>query len=306
VGRPVGLRKINGKWVQTGSAVGPVSFAAQQAQGILSGPLAVKDTETEEQRDHRIRGRFGIAELMTKDCIEGKCRCLVISGPGGMSKSFLVERLVRAADPDKTRSVIRRGYATKTGLYKTLLEFKGKKNVVVFDDCDSVFKDEEALNILKVAADTSEERVIYYGAETNMTDEQGGPIPTTFNFEGSLIFLTNYDMEEACDRGTGLAVHFNAIMDRSKYISMGLKTVQDYLTRIKQVVFEDGMLKDLGYTDSEAKEIFGFIESNSVPVYKFRQLTMRTVKKVAQDYRNHKHNWQQISAVTLFRNGFDL
>jgi len=310
MGRPLGLKKINGKWVQTTPVAGPNGFvgsqAALQAAGVLTGPLAIKPIETDAQIDKRIRQRFNVVETMTKDCIKGACRCLIVSGPGGMSKSYLVERLIRAADPEMSRSVIRRGFSTKTGLYRTLLDYQGSKNVVVWDDCDAVFKDEEGLNILKVAADTTEKREIYYGAETNMVDSSGQPLPTTFEFRGSLIFLTNYDFEDAMMKGTGLSVHFGALMDRAQYISIGLKTVHDYLIRIKQVVHDDGMLKDAGFEANEEQEIIDFIEAQSEPVYKFRQLTMRTVKKVAEHYRNHASDWKKLSAVTLFKNGFDL
>lgn len=305
-GRPKGYRKINGVYVQTGNGALGMSIAAQQTAGIMTGPLMVSSTETDEEISKRIRERFDVVRMMTKDALDGKIRAVFISGPAGMSKSYTVEALIKAADPEKEHSIICKGFTRATGLYKTLYNYQGPKNTVIFDDCDSVFKDEDALNILKAAADTTEDRTIFWGAETNMTDSQGGPLPTMFLFSGSLIFLTNYDMEDAVMRGVSLSPHFTALMSRTHYIDIGLKTVHDYLIRIRQVVNEDGMLKDEGFEDEDAKHILAFVERNAEPVLKFRELTLRLVKKVADLYRNHHDQWQKVAAVTLFRKGMEL
>lgn len=274
--------------------------------GMHVGPLAIVPTETDEQIDKRIRGRFQVVTEMVQDAIKGKIRCVFISGPAGMSKSFTVERLIKLADPDRNKSIICKGFARATGLYKTLHNFQRPRDVIVFDDCDSVFKDEEALNILKAACDTTEDRTIFWGAETTMTMKDGEPMPTMFSYNGTIIFLTNYDMEDAIERNVALAPHFQALMSRSHYINIGLWSVRDYIIRIKQIVEEDGMLRDLGFEPFEEKEILDFIRGQSEPDMKFRELTLRLVKKIADLYRARPSRWKEISAVTLFKKGREL
>jgi len=274
--------------------------------GMYTTALPIIPTETDEQIDKRIRGRFQVVTEMTKDALAGKVRCLIISGPAGMSKSFTVEAIIKAADPDRKKSIICKGFARATGLYKTLYNYKMPRMVTVFDDCDSVFLDQDALNILKAACDTTEDRTIFWGAETTMTTENGEQMPTIFSYEGVIIFLTNYDMEEAIERNVALTPHFQAFMSRAHYIDIGLKSIRDYIIRIKQIVEEDGMLRDLGFEPAEEKEILDFIRANSEPCMKFRELTLRLVKKIADLYRARPTRWKEIAAVTLFKKGMDL
>ena len=53
-----------------------------------------------------------------------------------------------------------KGRATAAGLFITLYENSDK--IIVLDDCDSVFKDDDAVNILKGALDSYDTRKISY------------------------------------------------------------------------------------------------------------------------------------------------
>ena len=54
-------------------------------------------TETEEQIMTRIRERFDILNEMTKACVNGDIRAMIVSGPPGVGKSYGVEQIVEKA-----------------------------------------------------------------------------------------------------------------------------------------------------------------------------------------------------------------
>jgi hypothetical protein len=62
---------------------------------------------------------------------------------------------------------------------------------VVLDDCDSVFKDPDAVNLLKAALDSYDTRKISYISSKPLKDEFGEPIPAHFEFTGRIIFISN-------------------------------------------------------------------------------------------------------------------
>jgi len=62
---------------------------------------------------------------------------------------------------------------------------------VILDDCDSVFKDDDAVNILKGALDSYDTRKISYLTTKPLKDEFGSHLPRSFEFTGKIIFISN-------------------------------------------------------------------------------------------------------------------
>jgi hypothetical protein len=254
-------------------------------------------TETDDQIDTRLRSRFRTVGIMAKSACDGITRSLIVSGPPGLGKSFTVEKIVSDYDKSGKKAVICKGYVRPTGLYKTLYEYRHAGNVIVFDDCDSAFQDMDALNLLKAACDTTEKRRLMWGAETRMTDANGKPMPWSFDFEGSIIFITNYDFDAAIAANNKFSEHFNALISRSHYIDTGMKSIRDYLVRIQQVV-DEGMLDDMGLTAYQQRDIIDFVFDNAP---KFRELTLRMVIKLAGLYNISRTEWKTMASVTLFK-----
>lgn len=253
--------------------------------------------ETDQEIDARLKEVFDVVTCMTESACKGLTRALIISGPPGLGKSFTVEKVVSEYDYTGKRAVICKGFIRPTGLYKTLYEYRHKGNVLVFDDCDSVFQDSDALNLLKAACDTSNKRRIMWGCESRMTDSDGSPLPWSFEFEGSVIFITNYDFDQAIESNTKLSEHFKALISRSHYIDIGLKSVRDFLMRISQVV-ESGMLLDRGLSTYQQNEVLTFMSDNAT---KLRELTLRMVIKIAELYITQPIKWKLIAKLSLFK-----
>ena len=252
-------------------------------------------TETDDEINARIAERFEVLEEMTQAAIDGDVRALIVSGPAGLGKSFSVEQKLEAnLIPD---DCIVKGYVKATGLFKLLYQNRHKGDVLVFDDADSVFFDDTALTFLKAVLDSSDRRVVSYLSEGKLVDEETAELlPKSFQFDGTIVFITNLDFDDMIDRGHKLAPHLEALISRAHYIDLSMKTKRDYIVRIRQVV-STGLLKRSGLDEDGERDVIEFVESNQDNL---RELSLRMVLKVAT-CRRKGGNWKRTARVTCCR-----
>lgn len=263
----------------------------------VSTPVSKDTNETDVQIWEKISDRFEVLEQLTKASIKGISRSLVVSGPAGLGKSFTVEKMLREWDPEEKKHIIIKGYVKATGLYKMLYQYRHKNNVIVFDDSDTIFNDETALNMLKAVCDTTERRQVSYLADYKMVDEDSAnTIPNTFTFEGSVVFITNLDFHSLIDRGHKIACHLQALMSRSHYVDLAMKTRRDYIVRIRQVI-KQGLLKNR-VSELESARVMKFIENNSDSL---TELSLRVPIKISDLMRSSPNSWEKIAKVTMFK-----
>jgi hypothetical protein len=267
-------------------------------QVMKTGPVAPTIVETEEEVYQKLKDRFAAMDTMTEATAKGKNRSLIISGPAGLGKSYGVMKMIDGLEKDGYNPVVIRGFVRPTGLYKTLYEFRHENCVVVFDDADSIFSDEDSLNLLKTACDMTEKRTLSWLTETRMEDEDGEKLPRRFDFNGSVIFITNYDFDAMIAGGTKLAPHFEAMISRSHYLDLSMKTTLDYIVRIKQVVKDHGMLKSQGFSLMQETVLLSFIQTNQA---KLRELSLRMVLKLAGLMKMNPTGWEKLAKVTCMR-----
>ena len=251
--------------------------------------------ESEDQIEARIAERFDILETLTSACVSGDARALVVSGPAGLGKSYTVEQKLAEWDPNGVNHIIIKGYVRATGLLKTLYQYREAGQVVVFDDADAIFFDDTSLNILKAVCDTTERRRVSWLSEARFVDEESGEIvPRSFDFDGTVIFISNYDFDAMIDKGHKLAPHLQAIISRSHYIDLAMKSRRDYLVRIRQVIMQ-GLLDHLSI--DEKVDVMTFIEAYSENL---RELSLRMALKIAS-IRKTNTNWEKVAKVTCCR-----
>jgi hypothetical protein len=276
--------------VYSGAAVVPQAVVQQPTK-----PAQPVVEQTEEEITEDIKTRFSALEDIVLSTAMGINRSLIVSGAPGLGKSFTVEQVLTGLGDDVTVTYIK-GYTRPTGIYRALYENCHPNAVIVFDDCDSVFSDDTSLNLLKAACDSSDTRKIHWGSETNMKDEEGENLPRQFEFEGNIIFLTNYDFQSMIEKQSKLSPHFNALMSRSLYLDLNLKTQTATMVRIRQVVKDCKMLRK---TLSEAQEavLLDWLSANQDKV---RELSLRTVKKVSTLMASSQ-NWQKLAELTILK-----
>lgn len=258
-------------------------------------PKMVIQSETDAQIQERINDNFEAMHTMALATFTGLNKSLIISGPAGVGKSHTVNQISEALEGSKLCTQVK-GYVRPTGLYKILYENRHRDCVVVFDDSDSVFLDDVCLNLLKAACDMTRTRRLSWLTETKMEDEDGERLPRNFEFEGSIIFITNYDFDDLITRGNRLAPHFQALISRSHYLDVGIKTKRDYVVRLKQVVSQ-GMLSQEGFSKPQENELMNFIDENAD---RLRELSLRMVIKLAGLMRMGG-DWKRMARVTCMK-----
>tara|TARA_B100001142_G_scaffold328785_1_gene389872 strand:- start:1359 stop:2396 length:1038 start_codon:yes stop_codon:yes gene_type:complete len=265
--------------------------------------LAPTVTETDEEAMDRIKTRFNILDDMAKATIAGDIRAMIVSGPPGVGKSYGVEQQMEKASlfdqltNSRTRYEVVKGAMTALGLYAVLYKYSDAKNVLVFDDCDSVFQDDLALNILKAALDSGKSRRICWNSDSSLLSREG--IPNSFEFKGSCIFITNLKFENI--KSKKLQDHLEALQSRCHFLNLTIDNDRDKMLRIKQVDrdCEGGLFADYKFENGQDKEIFDFMEENA---HKLREVSMRMALKIADLFKvTGVNDWKTLAESTCMK-----
>jgi hypothetical protein len=174
------------------------------------------------KRDPQIM--FDNLTRLTKMVARGVQPSLLVTGGAGLGKTFLVKQTLQSCGLRESYEFVHyKGRSTAAGMFITL--FQNSNKIVVFDDCDSIFKDADAVNMLKAALDSYDTRRISYITSKPLKDEHGDPIPSTFEFTGKVIFISNIS-QSALDE---------AIKSRSFVADIAL-TTQQMFERIESLM----------------------------------------------------------------------
>ena len=264
-------------------------------------PNNVKDNpnETDDMIMERMRERFQILDDMTQASIDGVVRGMVVTGPPGVGKSYGVESILEKNSlfdtlaGNKLRFETIKGASSAIGLYKILYNNADKNNVLVLNDCDTVLYDETSLNLLKAALDSCKKRKLCWNTDSALLRREG--IPDSFEFNGSVIFITNLKFDNV--RGK-IKDHLAAIMSRCHYLDLTMDTTREKVLRCKQIV-ADGMLNEYDFTDEEETDLMDFMISNKE---KMREISLRMVTKLADLKKSFgDEKWKRTAEVTCMR-----
>ena len=236
---------------------------------------------------------------MTRACKKGDVRAMIVTGPPGVGKSFGVEKVLGKHDliadlsdkPAKYQVV--KGAMSAIGLYCKLYNYADKDNVLVFDDCDSILQEDLSLNILKAALDSKKTRRIHWNTDSFKLRNEG--VPDSFEFKGSAIFITNIKFDNV--KSKKMRDHLEAIESRCHYIDLTIDTEREKMLRIKQIV-SDGMLKDYQFSEETTERVMDFVDINKKNL---RELSLRTVLKIADLAKAFPSNWEAMAENTVLR-----
>ena len=256
--------------------------------------------ETDEQILDRLGERFEILTEMTKAVKQGTVRAMIVSGPPGVGKSYGVEQVLQKdglfdiLGERKPKFEVVKGAMSSIGLYAKLYEFSEEKNVIVFDDCDSILMEDLSLNILKGALDSSNKRVIQWNTDSRLLRSEG--IPDKFEFKGAAIFITNIKFEHV--KSKKLRDHLDALESRCHYIDLQMDTNREKLLRIRQVIKENEMLSRYEFEPVVEDELVEFVEANQD---KLRELSLRMVLKLADLRKAFPATWVAMAKTTCMK-----
>ena len=165
----------------------------------------------------------------------------------------------------------------------------------VFDDCDSVLLDDLSLNILKAALDSKKNRRIHWNTDSFKLRNEG--VPDSFEFKGSAIFITNIKFDNV--KSKKLRDHLEALESRCHYIDLTIDTEREKMLRIKQIT-ADGMLNEYQLGEGVVDDIVDFVDVNKK---RLRELSLRTVLKVADLAKAFPDKWEAMAENTVMRRG---
>jgi hypothetical protein len=254
-------------------------------------PTAVEASAPQESR-FSINERFGFVSDMVTMLCAGAQPSVVITGPGGLGKSYTVSKTLDAngftdvsvLDADHEvgsrvsgkKYIVVKGYSTPKGLYRLLYE--NREGVIVFDDCDSVLKDPVSLNLLKGALDSYSRRIISWRADIRDED-----LPTTFEFKGRVVFISNLSSSQIDQ----------AIITRSMAVDLSMTTAQK-VERMRYIMESPDFMPNIA--KQFKVDAIGLIDSLADKV---KELSLRTLLQVTNIRANAGANWRNLAEYTI-------
>jgi len=261
-------------------------MAAQHGSPIASTPVPVAESR------FSINQRFGFVSDMVMMLANGDQASVVVTGPGGLGKSYTVSKTLEDAglmdlslvdnipygariNTEKSFVVIK-GYSTPKGLYRTL--FEHRNGVIVFDDCDSVLKDPISLNLLKGALDSYSRRIISWRADIRDED-----LPTSFEFRGRVVFISNLSSTQIDQ----------AIITRSMAVDLSM-TAQQKIERMRFIMNSDKFMPE--FTTQHKLDALNLIDSLKDRV---KELSLRTLIQVTKIRKSAGANWSNLAEYAI-------
>lgn len=216
---------------------------------------------------------------------------LLVTGMPGIGKTYSVTQHLEAFGKHKNEPngyVVFKGTSSPFGLYRAL--YHHKDQIVLFDDCDAVLKDDTASNILKAALDSYDVREITWMSKSTfdpgeMSEEEiaskiveEGKYPSKFEFKGQIIFISNIHKSKI----------EQAVISRSMTIDITLES-QDVFRRMETVL--NDIEKDTPM--KLKKEVLEYLK-DEYKAENGQQANMRTLLSAMKCRKSGSPNWKRL------------
>jgi hypothetical protein len=205
--------------------------------------------------------------ITDKNC---KVNCLILEGEQGIGKSTIVKSMLKEMDKDICYI---NSYTTSLSFYKTL--YVNRFKTIVLDDVFGIFGDEKGIAILRAITNTENVRYVKYDSTSDKLDD----VPSNFNFEGSVIILTNELTPAMNDSLLNRAIH--------RRIIFSLEEKFEFMESVAKFNFPKINLK----------EVMDYIKKNVDETT--RNFTFRSVIKVVEFYNHNKQKWKNMALEEL-------
>ena len=312
----------------------------EESHLMTEGVINPEILEEEDAIEFDINTRFEFLESLVQMIVQKNIPSLLITGEGGLGKTFTVKKVIAEAGlddvsihmearralmvkfneelakyeeakklaekvakrkknpndgdegeievppmptPPENRNIgdfiFIKGYSTAKALYRILYENRDK--ICIFDDCDSIQKDANAVNLIKAAADSYDDRWVSWYSENPFSD-----LPQSFRFEGQIIFISN------------LSYHHvdQAIRSRSMCVDLSM-TVDQKIERMSKIIESAEFMPTLPI--EEKREALEFLKDKRFVV---RDLTLRSLISVAKIRNGGTGNWRSLAEYIIRTN----
>ena len=280
----------NGKVLARSTVRASARYHGKRKLSLVADSSGAKKVRPQE---FGINKRFDFVDKLVSMVATKKAKSVIISGPGGLGKTYSVMSALTKAglkdlssladvsvgsklDLSKSFRFVK-GYSTPKGLYRTL--FEGSNMTLVFDDCDSVLRDPVALNLLKSALDSFGKRYISWNAETRGDDS----LPQSFEFKGQIVFITNVDLDRLDQ----------AVKSRSMCIDLTMSQ-DDKLERMEEIAKSDEFLPDA--TSISKAAALDFLKSKKDEI---SDLNLRSLIQVTNIANSGDPDWKDLAKYVI-------
>lgn len=256
--------------------------------GVEVMPAVRANEQTLEDRVKFMEETMQDVYEISRSVAAGAFNSLFISGRAGTGKTYSVEKAMHDEGLEEGEDWIKiSGAVSSIIMYKQLYLYRDK--VLVFDDCDAVFSNEDGRNILKAALDTKRIRKISYmkkvsflydpkdfanNPEGEFNAQESGLVPNQFEFSGRVVFISNLDKSKADPDG--------AIRSRSILIDVN----PDDATLMERMRLLLPYLEPVDMPLKDKEEIYEFMKNS-------KDVSMRTFVKAAGFKMTKSANWQR-------------
>ena len=260
---------------------------------------------TDAQLLSDIQDRYQMMTKLGQGASKGSVRGMIVSGRPGVGKTFELERLLserQERNPNTFRFEHLKGTVSPINLYKKLYDYGNRGNVLLIDDADDVFFDTSSLNLLKAALDSSTTRRIGWHTESAALKDGGEQVyPTSFDYEGSIIFITNVDFQSVIDDGKQKKIvpHLEALMSRSLYLDLKIHSLRALSVWVGYIVQSKNILvNSFGLTKQQQSEAVKWMRDNAVGM---RTFSIRDALKIGQFIKTDPKRWSDAAEMLLLR-----
>ncbi len=246
-------------------------------------------------------GQFKSIELMTRTFADSNnpsaTKGLLISGNAGMGKTHAVENGLSQSNPNRVIT-LKGSSVTAASFYAQLWFAKDKGSVLVLDDVDIIHKSGAELmtilDLIKAATEmTKGDRTIKWMRTTKNQFLKDNNIPLEFDFQGSIIWITNDTFEEIAKRAKGHWLAINSRFSRKEFKLEQYEKVQYTL----YLIDECGMLSDScptiegGYSSDIVNEVSNYIRKHWKD---FEDMTPRNALQLADTMFMYPNDWEML------------
>jgi hypothetical protein len=241
-------------------------------------------------------------EGLVEGIVKGSFNALFVCGKGGTGKTQTVEdTLAKHGLEDGNGYFKNTGTASASGLYGLL--YKYRKNILLFDDSDDALGDQTARNLIKAATDTKRIRKLVWSKKSSgMYDPDNEPekteddvdsedgeeptigdtrVPTHFNFEGRIIFISNLPLNKLDPDG--------ALRTRAFVISIN-PTTEEILDKMSDILMKVKLEPGLSLSKKEREEVLDVIRKSK----RRDHASLRTLVRGLNLAASGASNWRKL------------
>lgn len=266
---------------------------------------------------------FQDIEDLTKFIAKGRAKSLIICGDPGVGKTFTIMETLKKELGASGGSWHYHSGAKASAVSFYITTFRERNEIIVWDEADSILKNDDIVMMLKPALDTSGDNAFEYTRGYSMSGKSKGEIedycnfvdeqaskgkiiapqptkgdyvqvPGKYYFKGQMIFISNMPASKL----------ESAILSRSLYIDLKL-SAQDTHKRIMSIMKSKYKDKTMQELDEFAEALGGFSTSSKerveymTPEYmrKIKPLTIRSMVLAVELKEAGLKNWARLASL---------